>query len=380
PLAPADWPYFAVDDVPYRGRRVSILWDKDGTQYGKGAGLHLLADGKVIASSPTLGKLSAPLPPAMPVEPAARLLNYAVNNDGGYYPKPVASVGNPQPVVDGNYWYHRDPPNRWTSDGSSAATDWCGVEFGVPRPVSEVKLYFLDDADGPVRTPAKFELEYRDGDAWKPVPGQQRRPTTPTGRRANVVTFPELKTTALRAVLTHRDGSRSGLTEFEAWGSGSLPVSPAPMPAGNLAHNPTGQGFPKATASYTFPRDRAERAIDGVINFRPEPTNRWTSYGSPNEQDWLAVDFGKPVTVGRLELGIYDDRGGVRPPTGYVVQVWTDNRWADVANPVYTPEKPAGGRFNEVRFVPVTATKVRVVFTHAGKTRSGVTEVLAFER
>ena len=43
-----------------------------------------------------------------------------------------------------------------------------------------------------------------------------------------------------------------------------------------------------------------------------------------------------------------------------------------------TPEKSAGGAYNEARFEAVTARKVRVVFTHAGKARSGVTEVLVW--
>ena len=51
PLAPADWDYFALDDVAYRGHRVSVVWDRDGTRYEPGKGLHLLVDGKEVASS-----------------------------------------------------------------------------------------------------------------------------------------------------------------------------------------------------------------------------------------------------------------------------------------------------------------------------------------
>ena len=40
---------------------------------------------------------------------------------------------------------------------------------------------------------------------------------------------------------------------------------------------------------------------------------------------------------------------------------------------------PAGGQFNEVRFATVKASKVRVVFTHAGKARSGVSEVFVWD-
>ena len=58
PLAPPDWPWFALDDVPYHGMRLSIFWDKDGSRYHKGTGLFVLADGREIAKSATLGKIT----------------------------------------------------------------------------------------------------------------------------------------------------------------------------------------------------------------------------------------------------------------------------------------------------------------------------------
>ena len=90
PLAPADWPWFALDDLSYRGHRVSIVWDKAGTRYGQGPGLHLIVDGKKVASSPTLGVLTAKLPAAAP-ERTATPVNYLVNNDGDYYPQVKSS-------------------------------------------------------------------------------------------------------------------------------------------------------------------------------------------------------------------------------------------------------------------------------------------------
>ena len=43
------------------GHTIAIVWDQDGTHYGKGKGLLLYVDGKVVASSPTIGKLTAVL-------------------------------------------------------------------------------------------------------------------------------------------------------------------------------------------------------------------------------------------------------------------------------------------------------------------------------
>jgi hypothetical protein len=378
PLAPADWPYFALDDVPYRGHLLSVLWDKDGSRYGKGAGLRVFASGREIASRTTLGSITAALPPAKPVAKPMRH-NYAVNNDGDYYPRITAShVDAKRPlykVNDGNYWYTLHPPNRWTCEGSTAAEDWVAIEFGTPRRIDTVKLYFLDDGTN-VAAPAAFTLERREGNEWRPLPAQERSPAKPEGHRPNAVRFPPQEIQALRAVFKHASGRRSGLTEIEAWGDASGPYEPAPPPKGNLAINITGNGVPKATASFS---DRfggiPKHAIDGKVSYRAEPVNRWTSFGSTNTSDWIEVDFGAEKQLGRAEIYIYDDRGGVQAPASYVLQYVVDGKWLDVPAQVRTPEAPAGNMANTVRFPKVTTSKVRLVFTHKGKSRSGITEL-----
>ena len=60
PLLPAGkWDWFCLDRVPYRGRLLTILWDRAGTKFGKGKGLRLLADGREIAHAPELAPLTA---------------------------------------------------------------------------------------------------------------------------------------------------------------------------------------------------------------------------------------------------------------------------------------------------------------------------------
>ena len=41
---------------------LTITWDRDGKKYGKGKGLQVYADGKLIGSRETLGRLTAQLP------------------------------------------------------------------------------------------------------------------------------------------------------------------------------------------------------------------------------------------------------------------------------------------------------------------------------
>ncbi|HEX5271721.1 MAG TPA: glycosyl hydrolase family 65 protein, partial [Gemmataceae bacterium] len=220
PLAPDTWEYFALDDVRYRGHDLAILWDRTGKRYGRGAGLQVLVDGKRVASAAKLEKLTAALPPARAERPGA-VVNYAVNNEGRHYPYASASFANPKAplyvVNDGNYWYHKSPPNRWTCEGTKNAQDWCAIDFGTPRRIDTVKLYFLDDGEGVV-APGRFDLETWDGKKWVAVPGQARAPEKPAGHRANVVRFPAVETERVRAVFTHAKGGATGLTEFEAWG------------------------------------------------------------------------------------------------------------------------------------------------------------------
>ena len=56
------WNYFCLDGVSYHGHVLTIFWDQDGTRYGRGQGLILLADGKEIARASQLSKISAKLP------------------------------------------------------------------------------------------------------------------------------------------------------------------------------------------------------------------------------------------------------------------------------------------------------------------------------
>jgi hypothetical protein len=62
PLLPAGtWDWFCLDGINYHGRTLTILWDKDGSRYGRGAGLRVLVNGKEIAHSAQLERLTGKL-------------------------------------------------------------------------------------------------------------------------------------------------------------------------------------------------------------------------------------------------------------------------------------------------------------------------------
>jgi hypothetical protein len=61
PLAPANWDYFCLEDVPYHGRLLTIFYDRTGERYHCGKGLVVLEDGREIARRPAIEKLSTTL-------------------------------------------------------------------------------------------------------------------------------------------------------------------------------------------------------------------------------------------------------------------------------------------------------------------------------
>jgi hypothetical protein len=382
PLAPDSWSYFALDDVLYHGHNVSIVWDKTGTRYHRGTGFMLFVDGRKTASSPTLARLTAKLKPRALPAPAPSLVNFAVNNEGSFFPRVTASFSDPETPIsklnDGNYWYDISPPNRWSSKGSGSANDWCAVQFGIERPVSMVKLYILDDGAGSaIQAPAAISLEYKSAGnkAWLPIPGVIAQYAAPVGRCANSYTFPVINASAIRATFINRTGAYSGLTEFEVWGASTLPLPQPTVKPGNLALNRSGVGYPIASASFTSRFDRVQEVNDGISLFSANPRNRWTAYDSPNKTDWVAIDFGSEKMIDLLVLHIYGDGGGVQAPAAYNVQIWNGADWLDAINQKRTPEKPLASAINTVTFQPVKARKVRVVFTHAGRSFSGLTEL-----
>jgi hypothetical protein len=63
PLLPTDaWDWFCLDGAPYHGHLLTVIWDRDGSRYHRGAGLSVLIDGRLVASSPELTRLVATLP------------------------------------------------------------------------------------------------------------------------------------------------------------------------------------------------------------------------------------------------------------------------------------------------------------------------------
>lgn len=60
PLIPeGKWAWFCLDNVRYHGHNVSIVWDETGERYHSGRGLAVYVDGKEVARTPKLQRITA---------------------------------------------------------------------------------------------------------------------------------------------------------------------------------------------------------------------------------------------------------------------------------------------------------------------------------
>lgn len=395
PLAPETWDYLTLDGLNLRGRQVSIVWDKNGQRYKLGKGLTIFADGKQIAHQDDLKPIRVKLPARnpSPSEASNKSVNHLVNNDGNYFPRLQASNSKPGTSIaklqDGNIWYMQNPPNRWENASSEKVSIL--IDMGTPRQVDAIHLLLLDDSiDFPghggapdaskaeVVVPEELKIEgYLDG-KWETIAEKDKEVLQ--GKQPTRFRFATKSFQQIRIEMVPQQGHRVGLTEVEAWGPAASPYPLAPVPAGNLAYRAAGKEFPKATASHS---DRfggtPEKSNDGKTVFEPNPVNRWTSYESKESEDWIELDLGEAKNFSRLELAIYDDRGGVQAPESFRIEVWKEAKWVPVENEVHRPERPAGSQWNQATFSKVASSKVRILFRHKLPAKSGVSEIMLWE-
>ena len=148
-----------------------------------------------------------------------------------------------------------------------------------------------------------------------------------------------------------------------------------------------------ATASFTSSSPASQvtspaNAVDGftisglpVVSGAYVGTNPiWGDFGSPNAQDWLQVDLGKPTRFSDVKLYFYSNKafgsGGntYREPASYTVQYYNGSMWVDIPNQVQSPATPAPN-YNDVTFAPVNAQQVRVLMTRTTGFAVGLKEM-----
>ncbi|MEO8777147.1 MAG: discoidin domain-containing protein [Rhodanobacter sp.] len=226
PLVPTFWKYFCLENVPYHGHNITILWDRTGEHYHHGTGLTVYQDGKPIAHTTKLQTITVKMAATrkFATDVAAPWFNAAANLSGDEYPKAIASYygpqGSPRQAIDGQVLYDQfRPASRWTDFRSGHRDDWLGVDFGQSTRVQDVRIY-LDGAGGNFKEPKSCTLQYWTGSAWSDAPEQKHIPVKPALDQVNRVTLKmPLFTTKIRVVFSNSGGPYGyvAVTELESW-------------------------------------------------------------------------------------------------------------------------------------------------------------------
>jgi hypothetical protein len=266
PLVPDTWDYFVLENVPYHGRNVTVLYDRTGQRYHQGPGLHVYVDGRQVAAAPGVRDMTVRITPAAPSQPGSLFVDDAVNTVGQGYPMPSASgtwqYDNVWNGIDGNIWYDEIPEvdTRWTNYSSPHSSDTYAVDLGAAIPMDEVRFYSYCDGGG-IQDPASYQVQYWTGSAWADVSGQQRTPAVPACNDLNRVVFPAITTSQVRLVLTNPPGHYAGVTELEAgsWASTAARLTMGPATSAPIQVL-AGQAA-TVTTTFTNTSERAEPAI-----------------------------------------------------------------------------------------------------------------------
>jgi mannosylglycerate hydrolase MGH1-like protein/alpha-galactosidase-like protein/F5/8 type C domain-containing protein/glycosyl hydrolase family 65 len=236
PLVPSSWSYFVLENVPYHGHNVTLMYDRTGDRYHQGPGFHVYLDGRLVAHTPNVQDLTIRIPAKAPdQQPGSVFVDDTVNTTGSGYPMPSASYTWPDDsvwnAVDGNVWYDEIPEvdTRWTNYESPNSSDYLAVDLGASIPIDEVRYYSYCDGGG-IQDPAGYLVQYWTGSAWEDIPDQTRTPAAPACNDLNQVTFPPVTTSQVRLVLTNPAGHYVGVTELEAgsWASTAARLSLRP--------------------------------------------------------------------------------------------------------------------------------------------------------
>lgn len=162
PLVALEWDHWAIENLPYHGTLLSILYDEKGMYYSSqphDAGLSIYSAGELIHHSPNLPtNLSIPLDTHFR-QNRTRYINILANPNAphslptaqsSYYLTPNGDSADPYQAwktVDGLLWYDLRPDNFWTANQSATPFTTLALTLPRPRTFRSISLALLGDLD-----------------------------------------------------------------------------------------------------------------------------------------------------------------------------------------------------------------------------------------
>jgi hypothetical protein len=211
--------YFRAEKVIYHGHEVAVQWDADGSKYGE-TGLQVEVDGKVVASSPTLARLTVPLARVAP-EPVNRRIAKSIQlNSTTAYPRGNVSVNGVDAKtiygsIDGRTWFfpETDVANGWSTPIGNGTELWFQIDFGTNTTTSAAELAFFADEEQGFDVPENFHVQAAIGDSWADVSEAKYGKTVANG--ITDVEWSEVESSKVRLLFTPQSGKKVRLVEFK---------------------------------------------------------------------------------------------------------------------------------------------------------------------
>jgi len=155
-----------------------------------------------ISSFPVIGR-GASANTWQPLQPVPVSASHCFENDSveAMIDGKVPASSHDASIPRFTWWDHR------------GTAEWVQYEFGKPRKVSGVEVYWFDDAGaGSCRTPQSWKLLYRVGEEWKPVDASEFGTSLDSFNR---VTFPAVEALGLRIETQLKQGFSAGILEWK---------------------------------------------------------------------------------------------------------------------------------------------------------------------
>ena len=249
PLIPSNWSHFAVENLPYHGSLISIIWDSTGTCYSgnHSAGLSVYSNGTLIYTQKTLSPVNVTLPyksqdAADAISAAPEYQNILANTNSPWgLPNVTADYvlntnGDESPyeawkLNDGLLWYDTTPDNRWTNNQSTTPYNTITVTLPRARKISSVSLAIFADTErsGVIACPSDVLVTLGNGS----VVAERRNWTDCVPNAVNTILFDapsgnpdngttpatgnEVETSVLKITLNSQQYYAVAATEVQIW-------------------------------------------------------------------------------------------------------------------------------------------------------------------
>ena len=191
---------FCLENVPYHGNLVTIVWDADGTKYNRGKGLAVFVNGVGTIGPNPIGRVTCPISPIKTKTPK-KALDSSLNIYRNGFPSLTVSsdpANTKWQAVDGRAWFYAEMIRGWQPD-AKAAESWFEVEYEKPTKVNKVTLSFYDDSKS-FRVPGSYTIQTWNGTNWVDA-NKVTKP--PVGNTEVVTNIKSITTSKLRVVFQH---------------------------------------------------------------------------------------------------------------------------------------------------------------------------------